>query len=163
MYVNCHGILHFHWFTRREYSSLSPSGVGDNLSVHLSSAKFCGMYISVKSNDFKATVEKINSTFTYHSYTTNRDEYNYATDVTNREDADVIWTNQNEFNVIEFNLETIMNNQLTFGNIPPRPNYIRTHKFGIVYAGVNIKHEKLRTGKYNCTKSAITFLVFGVS
>jgi len=118
------------------------------------------MYISVTSNGFKPTVEKINSTFTYHSYTTNRDEYNYATDVTNREDADVIWTNQNKFNVLEFNLETRVNEQLTFGNIPPRPSYIRTNKFGIVYAGVNIKHEKLRDSKYICTKYYIAFLAF---
>ena len=76
------------------------------------------------------------------------DEYNFATDVTHRDDSDVIWTNQNKFNVLEFNLETIVNNQLTFGNIPPRPSYIRTNKFGIVFAGVNIKHEKLKNGKY---------------
>ena len=121
------------------------------------------MYISVNSNDFKPTVEKINSTFTYHSYTKNRDEYNYATDVTNREDADVTWTNQDKFNVIEFNLETRVIDQLTFGNIPPLPSYIRRNRFGIVYAGVNIKHEKLGTGKYICTKYYIAFVAFGAS
>ena len=116
-------------------------------------------------NDFKPTVEKINSTFTYHSYTKDIDEYNYATDVTNREDADVTWTNQNRFNVIEFNLETRVIDELTFGNtyIPPLPSYIRTNKFGIVYAGVNIKHEKLRTGKYICTKYSIAFVAFRAS
>jgi hypothetical protein len=53
-----------------------------------------------------------------------------------------------------------VNEQLTFGNIPPRPSYIRTNKFGIVYAGVNIKHEKLGKSKYICTKYYIAFLTF---
>ena len=74
-------------------------------------------------------------------------------DVTNKTDSDVVWTNQAKFNTITMNLEASINIDYTFAHVPPRPRYIRDHKFGIVDAYIDVNHFKLSKGKTNIDKS----------
>ncbi|CAC5368233.1 unnamed protein product [Mytilus coruscus] len=100
--------------------------------------------LELKSQKFKPLIERINSTFTYHSFTKNKDVYNYMADATNRTDGDVVWTNQNKFNQLEFDLEAYVDTKTVFPDNPPVPRYIMETKLGIVAASVKIIHEKLR-------------------
>ncbi|VDH90342.1 Hypothetical predicted protein, partial [Mytilus galloprovincialis] len=95
---------------------------------------------------FKPLIERINSTFTYHSFTQKRDVYNYMADATNRTAGDIVWTNQNKFNQLEFDLEAYVDTSTVFPNNPPLPSYVMETKLGIVAASVKIIHEKLRKG-----------------
>ena len=70
-------------------------------------------------------------------------------DATNRIDGDVVWTNQNKFNQLEFDLEAYLDTETVFPNNPPVPSYITEARLGIVAASVKIIHEKLRRGKIN--------------
>ncbi|XP_063423612.1 uncharacterized protein LOC134707609 isoform X2 [Mytilus trossulus] len=102
--------------------------------------------LELRSQKFKPLIERINSTFTYHSFTKNKDVYNYMADATNRTDGDIVWTNQNKFNQLEFDLEAYVDTKTVFPDNPSLPSYIMENKLGIVAASVKIIHEKLRTG-----------------
>ncbi|XP_071156378.1 uncharacterized protein [Mytilus edulis] len=102
--------------------------------------------LELRSQKFKPLIERINSTFTYHSFTQKRDVYNYMADATNRTAGDIVWTNQNKFNQLEFDLEAYVDTPTVFPNNPSLPSYIMETKLGIVAASVKIIHEKLGKG-----------------
>ncbi|CAG2221016.1 Vascular endothelial growth factor receptor 1 [Mytilus edulis] len=113
--------------------------------------------LTLNSDKFKPLIERINSTFTYHSFTKNRDVYNYMADATNRIDGDIVWTNQNKFNQLEFDLEAYLDTETVFPNNPPVPSYITEARLGIVAASVKIIHEKLRRGeRYIANETTLT-------
>ncbi|VDI36681.1 Hypothetical predicted protein, partial [Mytilus galloprovincialis] len=113
--------------------------------------------LELKSQKFKPLIERINSTFTYHSFTKNKDAYNYMADATNRTDGDVVWTNQNKFNQLEFDLEAVVDTKTVFPDNPPEPSYIMESKLGIVAASVKIIHEKLGTnGIYTAKEKTLS-------
>lgn len=110
---------------------------------------FCcviNIILIVQSDDFLPTIEKINSTFTYHSETLNRDEYSYKSDATNMKTPDITWTNQGKFNKLEFHLKAHLDDTYVFSRNPSQPSYIRTVKFGIVNATATVIHMKLKNG-----------------
>lgn len=119
------------------------------INFHTTCFMLCLSFFQVRSQKFKPLIERINSTFTYHSFTQKRDVYNYMADATNRTAGDIVWTNQNKFNQLEFDLEAYVDTSTVFPNNPSLPSYIMETKLGIVAASVKIIHEKLRKGKIN--------------
>ncbi|XP_063410738.1 uncharacterized protein LOC134693760 [Mytilus trossulus] len=105
-----------------------------------------GSCLTLQSDDFLPTIEKINSTFAYHSETLNTDEYSYKSDATNMKTPDITWTNQGKFNKLEFHLKASIDDTYVFSRNPSRPSYISAVKFGIVSATATVIHLKLNNG-----------------
>lgn len=69
------------------------------------------------------------------------------TDATNMSGVDLIWTNSDEFNIMNFDIDASVYFNNTFHHIPPVPGYIRNMEFGIVNAIVLVVHYKLGKGE----------------
>ncbi|CAC5405346.1 unnamed protein product [Mytilus coruscus] len=113
---------------------------------------------TVQSHKFLPTIEKINTTFTYHRASLNRDEYSYMCDATNMTTPDIIWTNQGKFNRLEFYLKASLDDTYVFSRNPrPLPSYISTVQFGIVSATASGSHMKLNNkgGYYKAKRDTL--------
>ena len=106
----------------------------------------CIFFISVISNNFKPIIEKSNASFIQFSYERKLEEYRYLADATGKTETDIKWTNQEKFNILQFNMEASLNVNYTFAGIPPIPYYIGEFQLGIVDARVGVLHEKLTSG-----------------
>ncbi|XP_071158495.1 uncharacterized protein [Mytilus edulis] len=112
---------------------------------------------TLKAEDFKPLIEKGNATIAKYSYTKNTFEYQFMADSTNRSDVDLIWTNSDEFNVMNFDIDASIDVKYNFEHIPPVPRYIRNMKFGIVDANVLVIHYKLgQSGEYEVNNERFT-------
>ena len=98
-------------------------------------------------DDFKPMIEKSNATFAKYSYTKKTFAYQFMTDATNMTEVDYVWTNQEEFNVMKFDVDASIDTRYTFSYLPVVPRYIRNFKLGIVAASVSVVHYKLNSGK----------------
>lgn len=116
-------------------------------------------FFSVQSDDFKPLLEKGNATFAKYSYTTKEFAYRFMTDATNMSEVDLIWTNSDEFNIMNFDIDASMDVEYDFDHIPPIPRYIRNMKFGIVDAHVLVVHLKLGQSMFNLCV-AVFYLVY---
>ena len=63
--------------------------------------------IVVVDDKFVPTINRCNATFTYHDYEKNMDIYSYFGDATDLTEPFVLWTNQQDFNILEMTMEAI--------------------------------------------------------
>ncbi|XP_052095731.1 uncharacterized protein LOC127731025 isoform X2 [Mytilus californianus] len=112
---------------------------------------------TLQSDEFKPLIEKGNATFAKYSYTTKKFDYEFMTDATNTSEVDLVWTNSNEFNIMNFDIDASIDVNYTFRHIPPVPAYISYMKFGIVDANVLVVHLKLgQSGEYEVNRETFT-------
>ncbi|XP_063419667.1 uncharacterized protein LOC134704814 [Mytilus trossulus] len=133
-----------------------PGRCGDNLCM--CSDGFNGTTcLNLHSDDFKPLIEKGNATFAKYSFTEKKFLYEFMTDATNMSAVDLIWTNSDEFNIMNFDIDASVYFNNTFHHIPPVPGYIRNMKFGIVNAIVLVVHYKLgKNGEYEVNRESFT-------
>lgn len=104
---------------------------------------------SVQSDEFKPVIEKGNATFAKFSNISKQFDYEFMTDGTNKSEVDQIWTNLDEFNLMNFDTDASIDVLYKFDHIPPVPAYIRVLQFGIVDAYVLVVHHKLIKGEFD--------------
>jgi len=101
---------------------------------------------------FVPTINRCNATFTYHSRQKGMDIYSYFGDATNLTEPYVLWTNQQDFNILEMTMEAIYDTEYNIQQaLPPKPDYVHSLKLGIVDAKVLTRHTKI-SGKYETNK-----------
>lgn len=105
--------------------------------------------VKAEKEEFKPLIEKGNATIAKYSYTKNTFEYQFMADATNRSEVDLIWTNSDEFNVMNFDIDASIDVKYNFEHIPTAPRYIRKMEIGIVDANVLVIHYKLGQSEWN--------------
>lgn len=108
--------------------------------------------------EFKPLIEKGNATFAKYSYTEKKFLYEFMTDATNMSAVDRVWTNFDEFNLMNFDIDASIDVKYAFGHIPSIPGYIRNMKFGIVDAKVLIVHHKLGPSEFKLYVASFSLL-----
>ena len=79
--------------------------------------------------------------------TDNKVNFMYELDATNTTDTQIIWSNQQRFNVLEFQFESLF---VPPENLPERPNYVHYSGFGIVGGQIEVNVSRVsRTGRLN--------------
>ncbi|CAG2213724.1 unnamed protein product [Mytilus edulis] len=134
-----------------------PGRCGDDLCM--CSDGFNGTTcLNLLSDGFKPLIEKGNATFAKYRYTEKKFLYEFMTDATNMSGVDLIWTNSDEFNIMNFDIDASVYLNNTFHHIPPVPTrYIRNMEFGIVNAIVLVVHYKLgKNGEYEVNRESFT-------
>lgn len=104
---------------------------------------------SVQSDEYKPVIEKGNATFAKFRNISKQFDYEFMTDGTNKSEVDQIWTNLDEFNLMNFDIDASIDVRYKFDHIPPVPAYIRVLQFGIVDAYVLVVHHKLIKGEFD--------------
>lgn len=75
----------------------------------------------------------------------NRVTFMYILDGTNKSDTDTIWSNQQRFNTLEFQFESLF---IQPEKLPMRPVYVHSSAFGIVSGQIAVNISKIsRSGK----------------
>lgn len=81
----------------------------------------------------------------YVNTTLSKEVFSYTTNATR--EGNITWTNQAEYNVINFNIEASFDGFGTFGLLQNYPSYISNVSFGVVEGGFEIYHLRDSTGK----------------
>jgi hypothetical protein len=80
------------------------------------------------------------------------DIYSYFGDATDLTVPFVLWTNQQDFNILEMTMEAIYDTKFNIKQaLPTKPDYVHSMKLGIVDANVMTRHTKI-SGKYKANK-----------
>ena len=75
----------------------------------------------------------------------NRTNFEFVMDGTNKTETEQVWSNQNRFNVLQFEIESTFQE---YENPPERPPYVFSTGFGIVAARIQMNITKIsRSGK----------------
>jgi hypothetical protein len=79
------------------------------------------------------------------------DIYSYFGDATDLTEPFVLWTNQDQFNILEMTMEAIYDTKFNIQQaLPTKPDYVHSMKLGIIDANVMTRHTKL--GRYEVNK-----------
>ena len=103
--------------------------------------------IVVDDDKFVPTINRCNATLTYHDYQKNMDIYSYFGDATYLTEPFVLWTNQQDFNILEMTMEAIYDTTYNIEQaLPTKPDYVHSMKLGIIDANIMTRTSGKSTG-----------------
>ncbi|VDI62920.1 Hypothetical predicted protein [Mytilus galloprovincialis] len=93
---------------------------------------------------FKPIINRCNATFTFHDYAKAMDIYSYFGDATELDEPHILWSNQNDFNILEMTMEVQYDTE--YNGSQSLPDYVSSMKLGITNAKVETQHFKIGSG-----------------
>ena len=88
----------------------------------------------------RPVIGRSTATLAHIRRTDNRVKFMYQLDGTNNTDTETIWSNQQRFNTLEFQFESLFTPP---DNLPMRPNYVHSSGFGIVHSQITVNVSKV--------------------
>lgn len=97
----------------------------------------------VLSDRYRPIIDTCQTNFSLYDRAKSMYMYEYSADATGKDDIEIIWSNQNDYNIINMTFDVSLDWQTLEQTFPMQPDYISEYKIGVVSAMVDTTYSRL--------------------